>query len=37
LKPEEFGVVLGETYQMHPEQSTSALVVYHKEALYFSI
>ncbi len=37
LKPEEFGVVLGETYQMHPEQSTSALVVHHKEALYFSI
>jgi len=37
LKPEEFGVVLGETYQMHPEQSTSALVVHHKEALYFAI
>ncbi len=37
LKPEEFGVILGETYQMHPEQSTSALVVHHREALYFAI
>ena len=37
LKPEEFGVTLSETYQMHPEQSTSALVVHHKEALYYSI
>ena len=37
LKPEEFGVALGETFQMHPEQTTSALVVHHKEALYFAI
>ncbi len=37
LEPEEFGVELGETYQMHPEQTTSALVVHHKEALYFAI
>ena len=37
LKPEEFGVVLGETFQMHPEQTTSALVVHHKEANYFAI
>jgi 5-methyltetrahydrofolate--homocysteine methyltransferase len=37
LKPEEFGVTLSETYQMHPEQSTSALVVHHKEALYYAI
>ncbi len=37
LKPQEFGVTLSQTYQMHPEQSTSAIVVYHKEALYFSI
>ncbi len=37
LNPEEFGVTLGETYQMHPEQSTSALVVHHKEALYYSL
>jgi len=37
LKPEEFGVTLSETYQMHPEQSTSALVIHHKEALYYSI
>jgi 5-methyltetrahydrofolate--homocysteine methyltransferase len=37
LKPEEFGVVLGETYQMHPEQSTSAMVIHHKEAIYFTV
>ena len=37
LKPEEFGVKLGDTFQMHPEQSTSALIVHHKEALYFAI
>ena len=37
LKPEEFGVELGETFQMHPEQTTSALVVHHKEALYFAV
>lgn len=37
LEPEMYGVELGETYQMHPEQSTSAMVAHHKEALYFSI
>jgi 5-methyltetrahydrofolate--homocysteine methyltransferase len=37
LKPEEFGVELGETFQMHPEQTTSALVVHHPQALYFAI
>jgi 5-methyltetrahydrofolate--homocysteine methyltransferase len=37
LKPEEFGVELSETFQMHPEQSTSAMVVHHKEAIYFNV
>ncbi len=37
LRPQEFGVELGETFQMHPEQSTSALVVHHPQALYFAI
>ncbi len=37
LRPEEFGIELGETFQMHPEQTTSALVVHHKEAMYFAI
>ncbi|MCH9814692.1 MAG: methionine synthase [Epsilonproteobacteria bacterium] len=37
LEAEKFGVHLGETFQMHPEQSTSALVVHHKEALYYTI
>jgi 5-methyltetrahydrofolate--homocysteine methyltransferase len=38
LKPEEFGVTLDEmTWQMHPEESTTALVVYHNEAKYFAV
>jgi 5-methyltetrahydrofolate--homocysteine methyltransferase len=35
LKPEEFWITLGETFQMHPEQTTSALVVHHKDAKYW--
>ena len=37
LKPEEFGVELSETYQIHPEQSTVAIIVPNKEAKYFNI
>ncbi|MBU1217772.1 methionine synthase [bacterium] len=37
LKPEEFGIELSETFQIHPEQSTSALVVYHPNATYYNI
>ncbi len=37
LKPEEFGITLSETYQMHPEQTTSALIFHHKEAIYFNV
>jgi len=35
LKPEEFWITLSETYQMYPEQTTSALVVHHSEAKYW--
>jgi len=37
LKLEEFGIELSETFQIHPEQSTSALVVYHPNATYYNI
>ena len=37
LKPEEFGITLSETFQIHPEQSTTAIVMHHKEALYFNV
>ncbi|MCX6133727.1 MAG: methionine synthase [Ignavibacteriales bacterium] len=37
LKPERIGVFLTEEYQMEPEQSTSALVVHHPEARYFTV
>jgi 5-methyltetrahydrofolate--homocysteine methyltransferase len=37
LKPEKYGIELSETYQIHPEQSTVAIVVPNKEAKYFNI
>jgi 5-methyltetrahydrofolate--homocysteine methyltransferase len=37
LKPERFGIELSETFQIHPEQSTTAMVTYHPEAMYFAI
>jgi 5-methyltetrahydrofolate--homocysteine methyltransferase len=37
LKPEEFGIELSETFQIHPEQSTTALVVHHAKATYYSV
>lgn len=37
LKPEEFGIELSETFQIHPEQSTSAIVVYHPNATYYNV
>ncbi|MBA3743877.1 methionine synthase [Sporichthya sp.] len=36
LNPERIGVVLSEELQLHPEQSTDALVVHHPEAKYFN-
>ncbi len=36
LDPGRIGVQLSEEYQLHPEQSTSALVVHHPEAKYFA-
>jgi len=37
LRPEEFGVTLTESALIYPEQSTSAFVVHHPEAGYFSL
>lgn len=37
LRPERFGIELGETHQIHPEQSTSAIVVHHPEAMYYAL
>ena len=36
LKPERIGVTLSEEFQLHPEQSTSAIIVHHPEAKYFN-
>ena len=36
LQPERIGVVLSEEFQLHPEQSTSAIIVHHPEAKYFN-
>ncbi|MBI4229284.1 MAG: methionine synthase [Planctomycetes bacterium] len=37
LKPERIGVRLTETFQLEPEQSTSAIVVHHPQARYFAV
>jgi 5-methyltetrahydrofolate--homocysteine methyltransferase len=37
LNPERIGVQLSEEMQLHPEQSTDAIVVHHPEARYFSV
>ncbi|MEU9703781.1 methionine synthase [Streptomyces sp. NPDC047981] len=36
LQPERIGVHLSEEYQLHPEQSTDAIVIHHPEAKYFN-
>ena len=36
LEPERISVVLSEEFQLHPEQSTSAIIVHHPEAKYFN-
>ena len=36
LDPGRIGVKLSEEFQLHPEQSTSALVAHHPEAKYFN-
>ena len=36
IKPERIGVNLSEEFQLHPEQSTSAIIVHHPEAKYFN-
>jgi 5-methyltetrahydrofolate--homocysteine methyltransferase len=36
LRPQRIGVTLSEELQLHPEQSTDALVVHHPEAKYFN-
>ena len=36
LDPGRIGVELSEEFQLHPEQSTSALIVHHPEAKYFN-
>jgi 5-methyltetrahydrofolate--homocysteine methyltransferase len=37
LRPERIGVTLTDGYQMVPEQSTSAIIIHHPEAKYFTI
>ncbi|OEV03265.1 methionine synthase [Streptomyces oceani] len=36
LQPERIGVELSEEFQLHPEQSTDAIVLHHPEANYFN-
>lgn len=37
LQPERIDVELSEEFQLHPEQSTSAIIVHHPEAKYFNV
>ena len=37
LRPERIGVELSEEMQLHPEQSTDAIVIHHPAARYFSV
>ena len=36
LRPERIGVELSEELQLHPEQSTDAIILHHPEAIYFN-
>ncbi|MEV6951991.1 methionine synthase [Streptomyces sp. NPDC051183] len=36
LQPERIGVHLSEEFQLHPEQSTDAIVIHHPDAKYFN-
>jgi 5-methyltetrahydrofolate--homocysteine methyltransferase len=36
LRPERIGVVVSEEFQLHPEQSTSAVIFHHPQAAYFN-
>ncbi|MBL0687743.1 MAG: dihydropteroate synthase [Sulfurospirillum sp.] len=33
LKPQEYGIELSETFQIHPEQSTTSIVMHHSKAI----
>ena len=37
LRPERIGITLTEEFMLEPEQSTSAIVIHHPEAKYFSV
>jgi 5-methyltetrahydrofolate--homocysteine methyltransferase len=37
LGAERIGLSLSEGFQLHPEQSTSAIVLHHPQAKYFSV
>ena len=37
LEAEKIGVTLSDEFQLHPEQSTSAIVLHHPQAKYFSV
>ena len=36
LEPDRIGVSLSEEFQLHPEQSTSSIILHHPEAKYFN-
>ena len=36
LRPDRIGVELSQEHQLHPEQSTDAIILHHPEAKYFN-
>lgn len=37
IHPERIGISLSESFQLHPEQSTTAIIVHHSQAKYFNV
>lgn len=37
LKPDRIGISLSESFQLQPEQSTSAIIIHHHQAKYFNV
>jgi 5-methyltetrahydrofolate--homocysteine methyltransferase len=37
LEPDRIGATLSEEFQIEPEQSTSAIIVHHPQAKYFTL
>jgi len=37
IDPTRIGITLSEQFQLHPQQSTTALILHHPQAKYFNV